>query len=207
VYTIGESLLIGGEENCYLLNPRTWKEITYPLEKSTLGVTRTTLFAATPDDALDAIEVATGRIRWNIPRPSGTLMFLALTSGTRVFVLAPYSVLAADAGSGELTWIRNFNDYETDVNFATLRKTTLFLSVSGSVPDAGLGGRVIALDTATGQPRWTANVIDNPFAPVAAHGVVFVPTGGGTVYALDATSGNTLWIRPTDGQPSKLLVT
>lgn len=73
---------------------------------------------------------------------------------------------------------------------------------SGAVFIGSDGGRLLALDAATGEQRWTFTTGTNlRGAPAAADGLVF--TGGGTdggLHALDAATGEVEWSVETTGR-------
>jgi len=55
-------------------------------------------------------------------------------------------------------------------------------------------GAVVALDAATGRPRWTRHFPAPAFScATVANDVVFVPTFDGRIYGLAAATGRTLW--------------
>ncbi|MDI1454252.1 PQQ-binding-like beta-propeller repeat protein [Streptomyces sp. ATE26] len=70
----------------------------------------------------------------------------------------------------------------------------------GSVYIASSGGRVFALDAATGTTRWTyitRGRVDCGSSPVVADGTVYIGSDHGLVYALDVATGTEQWTYAT----------
>jgi len=68
------------------------------------------------------------------------------------------------------------------------------VAVGDVVALAGDDGRILCLDAATGEPRWTSWTGARVFAaPTLTDGRVFVGSSDGYVYALDAANGRQLW--------------
>jgi outer membrane protein assembly factor BamB len=59
----------------------------------------------------------------------------------------------------------------------------------------GLTGEVVAIDAATGSIKWKRKFASAAFgAPTVVNDLVFVPTFEGNLYALEAATGNEVWV-------------
>ncbi|WP_157987487.1 carboxypeptidase regulatory-like domain-containing protein [Jiangella endophytica] len=141
----------------------------------------------------DALAAATLRPAWTQRAGSAVTFASPVIAGGRVFLGSDGGRLAAyDAGGGERLWSYQTGD--------ALRGTP---AVAGDlvVTGGGLDGGLVALDTATGQPRWsvpTPGRLTVYTAPSVVDGVVYAATGptqtrDDTVFALDAATGEQLW--------------
>ncbi|WP_049928861.1 outer membrane protein assembly factor BamB family protein [Halopiger goleimassiliensis] len=106
------------------------------------------------------------------------------------------AVVALDADTGDVEWtnaLRVFDEpgrVPSAFDPGTVVEETLYVCANrpGDDPDA-----VLALETDTGDARWTTTIEgDVGGAPAVANGTVYV-SGDGTVYALDAETGDGFW--------------
>jgi outer membrane protein assembly factor BamB len=86
----------------------------------------------------------------------------------------------APDGAPEVLWSYNSETYSYDQSPAVAEGLVFFAPSD-----------LYAVDAATGEPAWTAN-IPGSTAPVVADGVLYV-AGEGTVYALDPATGDEAW--------------
>jgi len=149
----------------------------------------TTQITYDPPYGLLALDARTGAQRW-FARTNGPVAASPLVAG-------PYVVAAAKDGNayalnrtdGSLVWKR---DVGAGVSSPAL-VGDLVVVAGGAF---GGSGRVTGLELSTGNPRWTVGV-DGPVqsSVTYADGAVFFATNtaAGTIYALDASSGNLVW--------------
>jgi outer membrane protein assembly factor BamB len=118
----------------------------------------------------------------NRPVIAGDLVYVTTTAGT---------VHAVNAATGEHAWTQRLPDRATTA--PVVARETLLVNV-GERDRYGRGASVVALDAATGEPRW-----DDPYggfwghAAVDADGQILVDTGSSKVRAFDAATGVTAW--------------
>lgn len=155
-----------------------------------------------------ALDVTTGKQRWQVPTPGRLTVYTtpSVVGGVVYAVTGPTSdradtVFALDAATGRQLWA-------TDVGTSVFAGPAVGdgLVIVGNADD----GKLIALDAATGEPRWTYTRTGDYFIGGASivGGAVYIATtdgnGGGSMLALDAASGALRWENSThgDGQGS-----
>ncbi len=119
----------------------------------------------------------------------------AVVDGT-AFVTAPEAgVFAVDTETGTADWT-----FESDraLSSPTVVDGTAFVT-AGSVSQSGATGRVYALNAATGEQRWAADISGDPSWLTVVNETVFVSGTQDRVHALAAASGGTLWETQIDG--------
>jgi len=112
--------------------------------------------------------------------------------GDRIFQLADAGLLiATDKRNGHRIWSRQLGRLSASspaVNAKTVYATVL------SSGDGGTPGRIWALNTATGQTRWSRGLASrSESSPLLDGDRIFFGSESGTVYALNARNGNLLW--------------
>jgi outer membrane protein assembly factor BamB len=140
-----------------------------------------------------AIDTATGKPVWK--RPVGTHNghdsdnLLAMRGETskiksgEVFPGTLGGVIAPMATDGSTLFVPVVNHSLTVTGGSSL-------SESG-----GLTGEVVAIEAATGAVKWKRKFASAAFgAPTVVNDLVFVPTFEGNVYALEASTGNEVWV-------------
>lgn len=133
----------------------------------------------------------------------------------KVFAASRHGEVAAlDPETGEKHWQRNLATFADDGMFSAVSQ----LWRSGeSARIGGLAfneqtvyvgtenGAIIAMDSATGETRWSHSVEGEILsAPVVSEGVLVVNTGAGTLFGIDADSGEQLWLNESDVPPLTL---
>jgi outer membrane protein assembly factor BamB/subtilisin family serine protease len=149
-----------------------------------------TLYVATSNSTIRALEPATGTEIWSSsPRPH-TPRFPTVAEGAVYAVFmngTQYDVLALDALTGELLWsvdgiARDPGSFDTGA-----------LAVSGGRVYVPRSAAVVALDDSSGSLLWTAGGLDPTTSdPTAAAGRVFIGTSRGVV-AMEQQTGSIAW--------------
>ncbi|HEX6685167.1 MAG TPA: carboxypeptidase regulatory-like domain-containing protein [Candidatus Limnocylindrales bacterium] len=160
------------------------------------------------DGGIHALDAATGQQRWQVPTPGRLTVYTSpsVVDGVVYAATGPTedredTVFALDAATGRQLWA-------TDVGTSVFAGPAVAggLVIVGNADDAQL----IALDAATGAPRWTYTRTGDYFIGGASidGGTVYIATtdgnGGGSMLALDAASGALRWenSKHGDGQGS-----
>ncbi len=138
-----------------------------------------------------------------------------VSDGETVYMASRYGEVAAlDVATGDERWEKDFASYSDDSMLSGL--TRLWesgksariggLTLDGDVLYMGTeNGSVLALNTQDGSLLWTASVAGEILAPPAvAENILVVNTGAGTLYALDAETGEQLWFNEGDVPPLSL---
>jgi len=151
---------------------------------------------------LVSLDKTTGVIRWRRPLPlangmdSSFPMGSVVESTTDTVIVGDYDVLALDVRTGRLRWRFSPADgYAPGVYLGAVTDDSVY---TGSP-----GGRLHAIDTANGQPRWSLRFDEGRqatvYQPIVDRGIVLAgfsafgrPTRGGVV-AVDARTGVERW--------------
>ncbi len=106
------------------------------------------------------------------------------------------AVRARDIETGEQRWSRELSgEPEADP------------AIASGVLYVGLGSTLHALETATGATEWTFEADETLFAPPAiANGTVYTGSIAGSIYAVNADSGEQVWRNTIHGTPGGLAV-
>ncbi|MBX0297252.1 PQQ-binding-like beta-propeller repeat protein [Haloarcula nitratireducens] len=156
--------------------------------------TESRIFTTSPNvNELFAINPSDGSVAWRKPiehtRGSPTLV------DDRV-VIGASRIHAFDTASGDVTWTAS----PAFGTRSTLTESGGMLYGGSSGETKADGGRVYALDGATGTVQWVhrtdARVLSTP---AVAAGVVFAATRTGSLLALATDSGDVLWERSLSG--------
>ena len=177
----------------------------------------TTSFNEQGSDTLVALNAATGAIIWS-HRIAGVVLASPSTTGSVIYVGVSHGdnterVMAFGLATGVLKWTWTTHSAQfSAVSSPTTDGKTVVVSVSG--------GRVWALDAATGLPRWS-RVLDkyltftiDGFTVSILAGQVYAEDNNGGVYDLNATTGATVWqtdvvglsVRPVLATPGAIVV-
>ncbi len=126
------------------------------------------------------------------------LEFPPVLYGDHIFQLADDAVLTASSKyTGRPFWSRRLGQLSasTPAISASTVYATVLASASGGSP-----GRVYALNSATGQTRWSRGLPSpSESSPLLDRGKLFVGSQSGVVYALNARNGNVLWTYQAGG--------
>ncbi|MCO5219961.1 MAG: PQQ-binding-like beta-propeller repeat protein [Thermomicrobiales bacterium] len=96
------------------------------------------------------------------------------------------ALLQIDAATGSIVWELDLQKPPRGAPFVD--GTTVYVSTGFD------GGRILAIDLATGQEQWSVEYPDNPVTgPVFSEGMLYVPYTDGQMIAYDAPTGAELW--------------
>ncbi len=145
---------------------------------------------------------ADGKPRWRVPTGTEVLSAPAVGQGLVVVRTTDSRMIAYDADTGRKRWT-----YTRSTQPLTLR-TNAGITIEGSLIFAGFpGGRLVALNTATGVLRWEGSVAvpkgatelervaDVVGTPVVSGREVCAGAFQGRVGCFDVSSGNAIWSR------------
>ncbi|MCU0660731.1 MAG: PQQ-binding-like beta-propeller repeat protein [Myxococcota bacterium] len=163
-----------------------------------------TLYVASADDTVLALDAKTGQIIWQYRRPptagfasmgyaglvlSGDSLFTGFSDGT---------VMAIDAVAGGPLWEA---DLAQDVPITTANSGIVSLTdadatpvlVGGFLVAASVAGGVRGLDPASGKVVWSRPDVVGATGLAADIGTVYAALAGKGLVALDGSNGQTLW--------------
>ena len=159
-------------------------------------------------DGVVALNAANGKVLWIAPagtvNPGGASTWLLVTGGTvcttsgigRPIPEVRNVVLGLDSGSGRRKWVADLPSVPT-----VLTSAGSLVFTASPVPPFNGSGKVVALDAATGQRRWTsADLHMIPGQIAATENVVAVSTGllhqnpgRYRTLGLESATGHELW--------------
>jgi outer membrane protein assembly factor BamB len=197
-----------GDNNVYALDASSgdqkWAFETGESIYSSPTVVDGTVFVGSGDNNVYALDASSGNQQWVFETGSEVDSSPTVIDGTVFVGSGDNNVYALDASSGDQKWA--FETGESVYTSPTVADGTVFV---GSAD-----WNVYALDAATGEQQWALET--SPFqgessadlSPTVADGTVFV--GGwelkpgddvpsGSVYALDASTGEEVWVKTTAG--------
>ena len=145
-----------------------------------------------------ALDAATGRIRWELPAtPSAASMATApapaVTDRAVIFPYGSGELVSALRQSGIRVWASSVSGARRGVAYNDLGDITGDPVVSDGTIYAGTtAGRIVALSSASGERRWTAD--EGAVSPLAVvGGSVFAISDRAQLLRLDAATGIVLW--------------
>jgi outer membrane protein assembly factor BamB len=141
-------------------------------------------YLSTYGDGVRALDRADGSTVWHQTDLQGPGSGVATADGV-VYLNDARGLSALDAADGSVDWSRRPDGLNVDYGVPTVTDDRVVL--------AGFDG-VFGFDRETGEHVWT-RALETPDRPhlTAAGDVVFVPTPGEGLVALDATTGRTAW--------------
>lgn len=150
-----------------------------------------------------AIDARTGAIVWKAVLPEGVTRSVTGSPDT-VYVGAGGILLALRLSDGTILWqstVGTTGSCGTPTVAAGLVFDATNLDGDGSMPVA-----VVAVDAASGMARWRyTSPAGNPtYTPAVSGGRAYLVSEDGTVVAVDAATGATIWSTPT-GAPNEAL--
>lgn len=155
------------------------------------------VYAGAGDNRLYAVNASTGALVWDVIVLGGFATPTLPVVGGLVYVECSDGTLKAyNAATGALQWSIAAHAFSYPI---AVGNGAVF--VSGGDPSSGNSG-MFAYDAQTGQQRWFTPTNGGAEGPVVANGVLYFGTYLSTEYALDATTGATLWSTTLNGQVS-----
>jgi outer membrane protein assembly factor BamB len=141
-------------------------------------------------DALTALDAATGAERWVSALEQPLTTPPAWDTGWLIASTAAGDVRAIQSENGEVVWRRSLGAVSRHMAVrATMGLLVLALD----------GGRVVALNVATGEPLWEEMLPGTLSPPALAKDRVFIGSTNNFLYALDAADGRVAWKWRTGG--------
>lgn len=183
--TVGSIELLTGREN--------WSLVLSGGMATPPVVNRSQVFADLGEAGIVAINAVNGEIRWQqiSDARNGPLVLAGET--TLIAGEQQRKVTALDAGTGETIWSSKLSELNGWAWTGASDGEVVVLTAWSGTP-AITGAEIIAFSVETGIERWRF-AMPGEFAtsPTLVQGVVVVATGGGSVIAMDAETGQTLW--------------
>lgn len=171
---------------------------------STPAVKGNSVFVASQDHHLYAVNAADGSLIWQFPKAGapeiGTLAGSPVVHGETVYVGSFDSNLYAIGMNGELKWTFTAEGRLWDGP----------AEANGVLYQADLSGNVYALDPATGQATlWPqpAKLAGGVRAtPLVADGVIYAGTDQNKIYALETETGRSVWQNPFNARDGEMML-
>ena len=160
---------------------------------STPAVSNGRVYMCLGDAGLFAFAASDGRLLWKTTMQESLNASPVAANGV-VYITSATSVYAVDALSGRIRWTSAVNN--TNQSPPAVANGLLYIITGGTGAGAS---RLCTLDLATGERRWTSDLInqdgvDPNSSPTVANGLVYIGTGRGGLAAFDAATGRTRWI-------------
>ncbi len=153
------------------------------------AISASTVLVTGGDEAV-AVDRASGAVRWRVPVPgAGAISYPGGDAGTFLVTSGGASLLALDEQSGSRRWS---SDFDSSFSFGMAATSGTVLVLDGSTS----GARLRAFEGTTGTVRWARTLPPSDSIPAASEGRFVVAVGdsrGGSVLALDASSGQPRW--------------
>lgn len=161
------------------------------------------LYVAGKEIGIVALDATSGAIQWNALGAANSGPVVVVDDATILAGLDDGAVVALDRSTGAELWrqivapdmaISHFGWAWTG---ASTDGVALLLEWKGVSSLEGM--ELYAVDTASGDTRWSLSSETWLSAPAVADGKVFVGDGGGAVLALDLSSGTEIWHQEVSG--------
>jgi outer membrane protein assembly factor BamB len=138
------------------------------------------------------------------PAPAYTQPQPLLYEGRTYFADRPDHILALDALNGRMIWQTELKPPAESLEKGVQLSTGLGAG-AGLLLVGTRQGRLLALDIATGNPRWEAQLSSEVSAPAAvANAMVIARSNDGRVYSFNAADGRQLWMYSSEVPPLSL---
>lgn len=218
--TVGDDVVffLAEDHSVHAIDKAAGKErwsITLPIQPSLLPGLASVLLPGqliVPDQDVFSLDPATGAIQWRFQAPFGRRPgYEAPAVGDSLLYFGSGSghVFAIERSTGRLRWARAVGDTSDSVFRPALSNGVIYLGVTLWPPSPGaIGSRVVALDAATGDVRWTRDLPSLVAKPatgtrsvLVAGSLVYAASGDGIVHALDVATGETRWTGPRAAPP------
>ena len=155
--------------------------------------------AATAENHLAAIDVATGELQWRVNLPAGISRSLAATEEMVVAGLEGGVIVAASPSDGSTIWSA---DLGVPGSIATPVVAAGRVFAAGGIDGTADRAALAALDALDGTELWRYERPEGGtvWPPAVSGDLAFVMTADGTIACLDARTGEQLWIAVGAGE-------
>lgn len=146
--------------------------------------------------AVYAVDALTGQDLWRFDADRD-VWAAPLVADDTVFVAAlDHTLYALDAASGEPRWSKDLGAALAGTPSISSNGETIFVGTFGS--------QLLALDTANGNERWSKATTNWVWSgPALDNGVIYFADVAGTVYAVEAATGEDVWAPVKPGGPMR----
>jgi len=190
---VGEDVIVGsGSGTLYALHAPNgtvdWTASTDSAITSSPAATGGTVFVGANDGEVLAVQADNGSTVWTANVGGPVYADLAVENETVYVSTADGKLVALNASTGDEVWRFDAN---TDVGHSSplVANGTVYFSAD----------ELYALDAEAGTERWSAaEVSSDGSSPAHDNGTVYAGSGGGIVYALNASNGATEWTVDTN---------
>ncbi len=148
------------------------------------------VYVGSDDNNVYALDAATGAMLWSFGTGDIVRSTPVVVDGAVYVGSDDNHVYALDSATGAMLW-----EYDTGGSVQYSPFVSGGLVYVGAMGDGGYG--VHALDATSGEQAWVAGVYypyGAEFAVTVANGRLYAPGASGEFYALDASTGELLWI-------------
>ncbi|WP_051168224.1 outer membrane protein assembly factor BamB [Marinospirillum minutulum] len=178
-----------------------------------LTLAKGSLYLATQNGELLAINTRTGDTNWRIKLPSEALTPPQVDGNLLVVLAADGHLTAIDATTGRQLWT-----YASSMPSLTLRGTSTPTLTSLQSFTGFANGKLVALDNASGQVRWESRIaqptgrtdierlVDVRGQAKEAQGMLIVNSYQGQTHALDPFTGRSRWSRDLSSFHAPLII-
>ncbi len=144
-----------------------------------------TLYVGTRDGHMNALNAASGAVRWRYATGTEVFNVPVIAGGAVYFGASDDFFYALDASGGNLLW-------RLELGKVLGTHPTV---VEGIVYLGTRDGNLFALDAGDGEQLWLFAADGSLSTPTVAEGVIYVGSTDGFLYALDAANGKEIWQR------------
>ena len=190
--------------NLYAFDATTGQKLwTLPLNVQTLQFANDTLYAVLDDNIMAAINPDTGKTIWKSAQAEYVSKIVAIDSGI-IYDFSASSggvssqLVALRASNGAQIWTKVLTGLQIMPASVTLANGVLYVVGSSAQPGTLLKSApnyVQAYNASNGQQLWQSQSLSGLVgaAPAVAGGQLYIGTGQGNLYALNADNGQINW--------------
>ncbi len=209
----GKVFFGSGDGNVYAVDARNgmllWKFPTQDVVHASPSVVNGIVYIGSWDSRFYALDAETGQLKWSfqagedaaIHNQVGFQSSAAVADGTVYVGCRDAHVYALDAATGRKRW-----DYPTSKSWVNVTPAVRDGTVYAATSDSS---RVMGLDAKTGRLKFNVDAGAFVFSsPALAGNALYIGTHGGTLFAIDAKTGDVLSRFQTEGakaDPLKML--
>jgi outer membrane protein assembly factor BamB len=146
-----------------------------------------------------ALSAATGKVLWQFHQTTVDIVTVVASGSLVVADTAAdgnqSTVIALSSAGGHLLWQRTVTSYFPVL--LGISNGIVYTRQQASVGNPGAASTFSALDLTTGNPLWQLTISGTDGVagglPIESNGILYLETGNGGLYALQATGGAILW--------------